>query len=493
MGAFGLLALLSGLLMGLAFDFNDGAEGLNDSDTLGEPDIPEEDPDVMLDTGATFDHTEEGVEIDVGEDETGTLVVIYYTDPEDNPDGILDADEARFYLVPEGVDWSSTSWETRWDVPGADEYGGSSYEYELADFETQFGLELLGIVDLTGLDGEANEPASRFGGIISNEPIEEYYLQAQTDGDELISFLPVDYVITRDGVSEVSVITDTTGTDAIDWLSADADGITVDGAGGDDYLETSNANVTLIGGLGDDVISSSGLNVVVDAGDGDDRVTAYGGNAMVDGGAGNDRIDIASGTATGGAGDDILYGYGSDAGPALLHGDAGNDYVHVFGAGSQGYGGAGDDFVSVNDGATGYGGDGDDQLQVESGSTAYGGDGDDLFTVWNQFRSDDGPAVVTGGTGADTFDARVWNAANGEADDIYMIITDFDPAEDILQVGVFQTSNEVDSIEIVEADDGSYTDVRVTYTALPGLAPGTAVIRLEGTTGVTADQIVITS
>ena len=92
----------------------------------------------------------------------------------------------------------------------------------------------------------------------------------------------------------------------------------------------------------------------------------------------------------------------------------------------------------------------------------------------------------------DTFDARVWNARDGEADNIYMTITDFDPTEDVLQVGVFQTGNNVDSIEIVEADDGSYSDVRVTYTPQDGLDPGIAVIRLEGTTGVTADQIVIT-
>lgn len=499
MGAFGLLGMLSVLLMGFAFDSNDDEPALDGTDTPVEPDPdPAPDPDILLDTGATFDLTEDGVVIDVGDDETGTVVALYYTDHEADADGgTLDADEARYYLVPEGVDFSDASWETQYDIPGLDTFDGTYYDYLLADFETELGLELLGVVDLTGIPRDDDDPSNRVGEITSNQPIEEYYLTAQTDGDEILSFLPVDYVIARDAVPETSVLSDTTGTDGFDWLSADADGITVDGAGGDDYLETTNSDVTLIGGLGDDSITFTGSNVLVQAGDGDDNVIAFAGDdsggGTVDGGAGNDRITIRSGTATGGTGNDVLHGYARDADPALLYGGAGDDYVHALGTGSQAHGGAGADFISVEHGATGYGGDGDDRLQVENGTTAFGGEGDDLFTIWNQFRDDAGPAVVTGGAGADTFDVRVWNALNGEADDIFLTITDFDPAEDVLQVGVFQTSNEVDSVQIVEAPDSSYTDVRVTYTPLHGYPAGTAIIRLEGTTGVTTDHIVITS
>lgn len=50
----------------------------------------------------------------------------------------------------------------------------------------------------------------------------------------------------------------------------------------------------------------------------------------------------------------------------------------------------------------------------------------------------------------------------------------------------------VDTIQIVDAADGSYSDVRVTYANTSNLPAGIAVIRLMGTTGVTADQIVIT-
>lgn len=344
-------------MVNFAFNFEDEAGALDDSDTPAEApsDPPAAAPDVMLDTDAHFEQTESGVVIDVGDDETGSLAVIYYTDTEDNPDDPIEVNEARFYLVPEGVDWSSASWETRFDVPGADTYEGAYSDYPLTAFKTEYGLELLGVVDLKAEDGEADAPANHVRDITSNQPIEEYYLNAQTDGDELLSFLPVDYVITGDGVTKVSVLTDTTGTDATDWLSANAAGITVDGAGGVDYLETSNANVPLIGGLGDDHISTSGSDVVVEAGEGDDHVNAYTGTATVDGGAGNDRINIGSGTATGGEGNDALHGYGGDDGPALLYGEAGDDNVIVSEAGSQAYGGDSADFVSVGNDAVGHG------------------------------------------------------------------------------------------------------------------------------------------
>ncbi|MFY0679752.1 MAG: hypothetical protein JXR13_04170 [Thalassovita sp.] len=488
MGVIAALALLSGIMMSSIFDSDD------DSVTTDEPELPDEpeDPVEELDTGATFSLTEDGVEIEVGDDETGTVAAIYYTDTEDtgNPDEFLQTDEARFYLVPEGVDWSSASWETQTIIPGADEFEGPITDYELAEFEEQHGLELLGVVDLMGVPLDTNDPSNRVGVIQSNTSVSNYYLEAETDGDELVRFLPEDYVITREGVPEVTVVEDTTGTEETEWLSADADGITVDGAGGNDILNTDRANVTLIGGQGDDTIESTGVDLVADTGDGDDYVRG-GSFATVDLGAGNDRATILSGTVHGGEGDDRLTSSRHDV--SLLYGEAGNDSISISGAGSEAHGGSGDDFVGVNNSAVGYGGEGDDRLQLDSGTTGYGGAGDDLFTVWNQFRDEDGPAIVTGGEGADTIDARVWNAFRGEADDIYLRVTDFDPAEDVLQVGVFQTANEVDNIELVEAEDGSYTDVRVNYTALWSLPPGTAVIRLEGAIGMTADQIVITS
>lgn len=503
MGIFALLTLLSGLLMGLSSDSN-GSATEEDLDTTSDPDVTDaptpdnpttDDPEIMLDTGATFDHTEEGVVIDVGDDETGTLVVLYYKDFEDTGSGVdVVTDEARYYLVPEGIDWSGVSFETQSDIPGLDTFDGGSGDYLLEDFEVELGLELLGVVDLIGTPFNHEDPGNRVGDVTSNQPIEEYFLGAQTDGDELISFYPVDYVITRGGAEEVSVDSDTTGTDENDWISIHADGVTVDGAGGNDYLETSNSHVTILGGQGDDTIRALGADAVIDAGDGNDEIRARGGNVTVDGGAGDDWISTRdSVTATGGDGNDSLFGSTGDSGPALLYGNAGNDEVTVYGAESQGFGGDGADYVTARQGATIYGGQGDDLLELDSGSTAYGGDGDDLFTFWNYFNYEHGSAVVTGGAGADTFDVRLDNASERVGNVVNMTITDFDPTEDVLQIGATQSGNQLDDIEISEAADGSYTDVRVNYIASGGNPPEATIVRLEGTTGFTADQIVVIS
>ena len=497
MGAIGLLALLSGLMMSVVFSSDDSDVPIDDT-PVDDPDTPD-DPEVIADTGASFAQTDDGVEIELGEDETGSLAMVYYEDDEESGTEVY---EARFYLVPEGTDWSDASWETRGDVPGAETFVSEpgSYGYELADFEAQSGLELLGTVDLLPTLEGSNAPYPPQEAnltITANAPVESYFLAATTDGDELYSFLPEDYVITRNGVPETLVSEDITGTEGSDWLTAQADGITLDGAAGDDILHTVSDNVTLLGGAGDDLFELEGAdNIVVDGGTGDDEVRVYGsveasiGSATVEGGEGNDRIRISGGEAYGGEGNDELSS--GRRYETALFGGAGSDGIWVYGEGSAGYGGMGDDFIHVDSGATGYGGAGDDRLQVDNGATAHGGAGDDLFNVWNQFRDEDGPAVITTDAGEDTIDVRIWNAFGGEADDIYLRVTDFDPAEDILQIGVFQTGNEVDSFELVEADDGSYTDVLVTYTTpLPHQVPSVAVIRLDGTTGLTADSVVV--
>ncbi|MFC6760610.1 hypothetical protein ACFQFQ_15690 [Sulfitobacter porphyrae] len=141
MGSIALLALLSGLLLTATLSSDDDDTPIDtpeEPETPVDPDDPDtpvdpEEPETPPDTGATFDATEQGVQIELGEDETGSLAVIYYTDTEDtgNPDDYLQVDEARFYLVPEGVDWSSASWETQFDIPGgtvtADRRAGTNW------------------------------------------------------------------------------------------------------------------------------------------------------------------------------------------------------------------------------------------------------------------------------------------------------------------------------------------------------------------------------
>lgn len=486
----GLLALMAALSVGTFF-LPHGDSGSSDTDddlTVDETET-EETAAETAETGAVFNVTQDGVDIQVGEDETRSLAVIYFEDTQDDPDNFILTDEARFYLVPEDVDWSGVNWETQHQMPGEYETDESIVNYTLKTFEEHFGLELIATVDLLGVSDDVETPAERIGQVTSNVLISGYYLEAVTDGDYLASFLPEDYVETREGLVQQTVTKDTVGTNDADWIFTNGDGLSLQGAGGNDILESTSDNVSISGGAGNDSIHSTGANSSIVAGVGDDEVYFRGGDASL--GNGDDRASVYWGDAVvhGGEGNDsINNGYGN---VVRLYGEAGDDNLIVYGEGSIARGGGGADFLNVGTGTKGYGGVGDDHLQVQSGATAFGGAGDDLIEVWNQFRDEDGPAVVTTGEGQDTVDASVWNAYNGEADNIYLRITDFDPDEDVLQVGVFQTSNKVSSVDIVEADDGSYTDVLVTYTAKGGSAPGVATIRLDGTPGITASQIVI--
>ena len=495
MGPIALLALLSGLLMTSLMGSNsDTTEEppQPEPETTDEPETPETplepvdpiepetrvEPDITGDIGATFTVNGANVDIELGEDETRSLAVVYYEDTED-----------------------TASWETQDVIPGVEDFEGNQFNYLLADFEAANGLELLGAVDLRSLGpvaGATTPPES--GGyslssadviatapealtITANAPVAGYHLTANTDGDDLVTFLPEDFVITRNGVPENAVTTDATGTDGFDWINADADGITVNGAGGDDYLTTDNDSVTINGDMGDDTIRTDSPNTTVNGGAGDDRISSDtssddgtliegDGNVSLYGNAGDDRIETyASGSAFGGIGNDTVNVRGENRG--FAYGGAGDDNLGVAGEGSQAYGGNGDDFIAVSNGTTGFGEAGDDYLQVDEGGTAFGGTGDDLFTAWNRHNDPDGPAILTGGEGSDTFDALVRNAAGGEADDIYMQITDFDCDEDVLQVGAWNRDNPVSNIKLVEAADGSFTDVRVT--------------------GMTADQVIITT
>lgn len=488
----GLLALMAGLSLGTFFMDQDN-DGGDDDGADPVPDTDQETAETPAASTVVNISQNDGVDIQVPEDETRSLAVIYFKDTQDDPDDFVKTDEARFYLVPEDVDWSSVSWETQVEMPDAGpvpEGTQTLYNYNLPRFEEHFGLELIATVDLKGVSDEVESPADRLGGITSNVPIEGYYLEAVTDGDNLGSFLPEDYVELRDGLAQETVTEDTTGSDFAEWFYAETDGLTIDGAGGDDILESAGDHASIIGGAGDDRIDVTGVDTVIDSGAGDDQVTALGGTFSL--GAGDDSARFSGGEilAHGGAGDDTISAYDTD--DALIYGETGDDNLNVSGIGAVARGGGGADFVSVNNGAKGYGGTGDDHLSVDSGSTGVGGAGDDLFTVWNFFRDEDGAATVTGGEGADTFDAQVRNAYRGETDDIYMRITDFNPDEDVLQVGVFSSHNAVKSIDIVEAEDGTYTDVMVKYKAYQGIKGGVAVIRLDGTPGITPDQIVIT-
>jgi len=103
-----------------------------------------------------------------------------------------------------------------------------------------------------------------------------------------------------------------------------AQGVIIDGGGGDDTMRGSHQRDVLSGGDGDDYIKGHKGEDVVLGGAGDDRLEGNRGDDLVYGGAGNDRLYglIDDDRLFGGAGnDDLDGGYGDDR----LEGGAGSD------------------------------------------------------------------------------------------------------------------------------------------------------------------------
>jgi Ca2+-binding RTX toxin-like protein len=151
--------------------------------------------------------------------------------------------------------------------------------------------------------------------------------------------------------------------------------------------------IDLSTGDGSDVIFVAGNNISkIDAGAGDDFVAAEG-DAIVDGGDGNDLIYAR--TASGDAGDDIIYSDG------FASGGVGDDTITLFSLDSENddvskiaYGGAGDDQIVASVQASIDGGEGSDVLILREGGFAGGGTGDDRISAWER-------ATVEGGAGND--------------------------------------------------------------------------------------------
>jgi len=204
-----------------------------------------------------------------------------------------------------------------------------------------------------------------------------------------------------------------------------AQGVIIDGGGGDDTLRGSHQRDVLSGGDGNDYIKGhKGQDVVLGGagadrlegnrgddllfgGAGDDRL--YGlidddqlfgedGADILDGGSGNDRLEGGDGADTlhGGLGDDRLQG---GSGNDHLEGNEGQDYLK----GQQGddvlFGGAGDDRLEGNRGDDWvYGGAGNDHLYgLLDNDQLLGGDGND------HLDGGLGDDRLEGGGGSDTY------------------------------------------------------------------------------------------
>ena len=269
-----------------------------------------------------------------------------------------------------------------------------------------------------------------------------------------------------------------------DTIEAVGDGALVNGGPGDDRLFSFvGEDVTLNGGGGSDhiVFQSNGSEdsdlSFVQGGSGDDTIDAFGEDGVIDGGAGNDIISI-QGTllsASGGAGDDTISGDSAD-----------------FGGGTSLYGNAGDDFLILEN-SPGY----------QIGAIADGGAGNDRIETSTYLNSADSFDTLTGGDGDDRFELIFTGIEfDSEAPDrgVVTTITDFVPSEDVLVLPLdIQSSNGSADVpitfQIVQADDGTYTDVIFSAvdpaaTATETAITTTATIRLLGTTNLTNADVV---
>lgn len=233
-----------------------------------------------------------------------------------------------------------------------------------------------------------------------------------------------------------------------------------------------------------------------------DEITVLSGQKAV-GGGGNDiltaedPVDHAS--AFGGAGDDtiILLATHSE-----LSGGAGNDLITLSGSSDTVFGGEGNDILTTGQGTVSsgiYGGYGDDQLHLSHithgtapAASYFGGNGQDVVSA--DLTLDPAPGAtgaalfLAGGNDDDIFDLTVDVAAVrptvAAPPKLLTTIGDFEPGLDQLLIdGTGAT------YRLVEAANGNYTDVILSYAATATAPAAHGIIRLTGVTGLTASDI----
>ena len=253
-------------------------------------------------------------------------------------------------------------------------------------------------------------------------------------------------------------------------------------------ITTGNGDDILTGGALDDTLAGGGGSDTLSGMDGNDLINVGTGNFNADGGAGTDTLilDLSNnfdavhltfaatftvttaqtfGTANGfeilsvisGSGDDkIIGGAGNDTinaglGRDTLTGGAGDDHLFVGNldifsgndAGDQAYGGDGNDFIQFGIGGnnTGYGGAGNDNLSLRFDFSAitqvnhlYGGDGNDSLSAGT------GLGHLFGGAGNDVLGGQtgIAEAHGGAGNDLIIIngsVTDPVAAGQVLDGG----------------------------------------------------------
>lgn len=434
-----LLALLGFGLLAIGTDLFD----TDGDDAVSEPSEPPEPPDDP-DIGASVIEQDGVVTVELGEDETGSLAMVTHVVTEDFASAQAEYHEARLYLLPEGA-----------EIPEGDatafEAAGLPAALELEQLEEALDLQLLAHWDLGAelpiddapfTESTLVEPPE----ILTEDPLSYYQVSTNADTDEIASIRALE----ADGTPAAPhpVVYTVNGTTEVLYTNGGA----VHGTDADESFVTESGTFTLRGNGGDDTIS------------------VYGGSVY------------------GGPGDDVLEN-DPDGGPVALRGSRGDDLILAHGSQAVGMGGLGDDVLHLQDGAEGLGGDGSDVITVhQGGGTGFGGDGDDRL-VAALGPTQGGDVVFTGGAGADTFALAATDPADspGQGE---VVVTDFDPAEDLLQI---ENADAILDIRILVAA-GSETRVEIDIAA-PDEAGAprdeTLRFRLAGTPAITEAHVVL--
>jgi len=238
------------------------------------------------------------------------------------------------------------------------------------------------------------------------------------------------------------------GHDDIDTFGASAQ--SVEGSAFADVIFGSDINNRILGRAGDDTISAQ---------DGDDVIFGGSGADTIDGGAGFDFINYQddgadhSGASSLGVNANLTTGFVTDQfgdtdsvsnvegiigseGDDTLTGDSGDNSLFARG---------GDDMVS--------GGGGNDTLAGWSGNDNISGDGGNDLII-----GDLGDDILSGGLGADTYSFATFADASGNFG--HDTITDFDVAQDILDLELFEITN-ISDFQAISSDDGTNTVVTI--------------------------------
>ena len=192
-----------------------------------------------------------------------------------------------------------------------------------------------------------------------------------------------------------------------------------------------------------------------------------------------------------------------EAGTALLveNVENGNRNIHTYFSGNGTFQGASGASTIVTQHSPGIEGalmidmgNGDDTATLGDGfvGSIDGGAGDDLISVVGSYDSALPAVTVMGGDGADRLDIGLSTSLGTAGDAPIVHVADFDPDEDVLRFTYDADGpGQFESLDIVEAADGSYSDVILSYSQDGSTELAVSVVRLEGVTGLTEEDFTV--